>query len=179
MKRRSRFGADFNSIAGGAYSGAADIGKGFAYLYAVIFIIISIALLIYGISIRNQPDVFTENVQFTVTSVTKTQIGNNNGTAVYDYYLTGTVPTCGDVTVTSYPYPVSAGQILKDIYMKPNCGSVEGVRNPISNKTMSNGVIGVAFILILFSLINVFFVSKFKGVAAVQGAGNILSLFRR
>ena len=180
MKRYPRFG-DFNSIAGGAYSGAADIGKGFAYFNGVIFVIIAILLIIFGFIQGGQPDIYTNQVNFTVTEITSNKIGSDsNKKPIYDYTLVGTVDGCGAdlVNVHSYPDKVNIGQKLTNIYMRPNCVGPEGVKNPVSNKTTSRWMIGIGFALILFTIINIYFVNKFKGVAALQGVGNIFSLFR-
>jgi len=180
MKRGARFG-DFNSIAGGAYSGAADVGVGFAYFKGVIAVIVAVVLIIFGFVQSGVPDVYTEKVKFKVETVTQIQIGNNSdNTPIYNYTLTGKVDKCNNdvITVNSYPYNVNKGQLLTDIYMRPNCVGPDGVQTPISNKTMSRWMLGIGFAIIIFTVINIYFVRKFKGVAAVQGVGNIMGLFR-
>ena len=178
--RCSRFG-NFDSAAGGAYSGAADIGRGFAYFKLVIGAIISICLIIFGIKSFFTPDIWTQNVDFIVSSV-KPHVTKDSSTGgqTIDYKLTGLVSSCKKmVTVNTYTNIVDVGQRLSDIYMRANCEGTDAVQSPMLNKTLGYWCIGIGIAIILFLAINMYFVNKFKGVAAVQGAGNIFSLFRR
>ena len=164
---------------GGIYDDAASIGKVFAYLRGGFFIFIAIVLISIGIYFGSKPNVYSENIQFIVKTVSKQFTGTINGIPKYDYNLTGNTRGCPyTLTVNSYPNSVQPGQVLEDIYMRPECNGSDAVRSPINNSTIRNWCIIIGIIIIIFAAGNMFVVSKFKGIAAVQGANNIFSLFK-
>lgn len=165
---------------GGIYDDAASIGKTFAYLKGGFFIFIAVILILIGIFQGSKPNVYTENIPFTVKTVSKQFTGTINGTPKHDYNLSGNMKGCPyTITVNSYPNNVEPGQVLTDLYMRPDCNGSEAVKSPINNSTIRNWLVIIGIVIIIFAAGNMFVVSKYKGVAAVQGAENIFGLFNR
>jgi sulfite exporter TauE/SafE len=165
---------------GGIYDDAASIGKTFAYLKGGLFIFIAVVLISFGVYQGSKPNVYSEKIQFIVKTVSKQFTGTINGIPKYDYNLTGNTKGCPyTLTVNSYPNYVQPGQVLEDIYMRPECNGSDAVRSPVNNSTIRNWLVIIGIVIIIFAVGNMFVVSKFKGVAAAQGAENIFGLFNR
>jgi hypothetical protein len=169
--RRQRFG--------GLYEDAADIGVAFAYLRAIVAIIISIILIIIGVYQRSRPDIYTSNIKFTVKTVAQQYAGVINGKPKIDYNLTGIAEGCPyPITVNSYPNKVSPGQVINDLYMRPKCNGSDAIRTPVSNSTSGNWLIGIGIFIIIGSIVYVYFMSRYKGLAAVSAANDVYRIFK-
>lgn len=184
MTRKPQFG-DFNSIAQGAYSGTADFGKLYARIVSIFGFVIAVVLIGLGIYFIRRKPTFPVSVNFTVktvTPITVTRMEMRNKVQVpvnVTYYnLTGTVPSCGTnvITLNNYTENVSVGQTV-NAYIHPNCEN--NVASQSSDDTTVLGwiLIAVAVVIIAMNALRLFFVNRFKGVAALQGVaggGNIL-----
>jgi len=177
MQRKRKFGNTASDI----YSGAAEVGKGFAYLKATMGFIFAIILIVGGFMVRKQKNVYTQQVNLKVTDVQRMVIGTNkDGTSIIDYKVSGTVQECPSgnlVTVANYKNPVGPGQTI-NIWMRPGCLGSDGIQTPTNYKMIGNVMIGIGIIIILFAVVSVYFVGKYKGVAAVHGASSVLGMFR-
>jgi hypothetical protein len=82
------------------YSGAADVGKVYAYITSIFIIIFAALALALGVYLIRKEPVYTNKVLYTITNVTPTTTsvvdasGNLKQTTTYD--LIGTVKMCGD-----------------------------------------------------------------------------------
>jgi hypothetical protein len=176
MPTKRRFGDTASTI----YSEAASIGKGFAYLKAIMGCIFSIVLIAGGFFVRKQKNVYTTQVSLIVSSVQRITVGTNkDGTPIIDYKVSGTVKDCSAniITIQNYKTDVSPGQIVI-AWMRPGCIGSDAVQTPTNYKMIGNVMIGIGVIIILIALVSIYFVGKYKGVAAVHGATSVLGMFR-
>jgi len=189
MKKRARFG-DLNSLASSAYTGTATFGKDYAVIIGSLQILLGIIILCVGIYLIRRKPLYAIPIQFTVltnsgpkTSTTNTVVnGVDTPQVTTTYDLVGTTPECkGNVVLNGYPNNAVVGSVVT-AYIKENCA--DNIASPSSDSTAVIGwiVLGVGILLILWNIIRIFFVKKYKGVAAAQGVAggkNILShLFR-
>jgi hypothetical protein len=180
--KKSSFGA--NSFFSDLYSGTADFGKGYAYVVSVFaFIISALAVLLGVYFIRRKPD-YTAQVAFTITKVTPEVITinqENNKPPVIStiYNLEGTVQMCGKnvIVLSGYQIPVNVGETIQ-VWMKPNCQSNEARYSSDDTTVIGWGIVIFAGIITVFNMLRLFFVRKYKGIAALQGASGISDLFR-
>jgi len=180
--RKRRFGDNIqqpkSSSSNEFYDSAASVGKGFAYIKAVVGGIIALALIFGGFKVRKTVNYYTEQVQLTVKEVKQIISGNDkNGQPIIDYNLTGTVPNCGTdlITVRNYRENISVGQVIT-VWMRKNCVGPDAVMSPTNYKTIGNVMIGIGFIIILLVALNIYFIRKYKAYAAVHGAGSMLGM---
>jgi hypothetical protein len=82
------------------------------------------------------------------------------------------------ITVNSYPNSVSPGQVITDLYMRPGCNGSDAIRTPVNNSTLGNWCIGIGIFVIIGSIVYIYFMSRFKGLAAVSAANDVYRMFR-
>jgi len=178
-----------NSIFSNVYSGTADFGKTYAYIISAFAFVISVIAIIIGILLIKRKPVYTTKVEFIVTKVvagTETErTPQGEGTVERTktiYNLEGTVPMCGQriFTLESYPTYVDVGQSIT-AWIKQACSSNEAHVSSDETRGIGWGIIIIAIIAIIFNILRLFLVRKYKGVAAVQGvsgASNLYKMFR-
>ena len=189
MKKRARFG-DLNSLASSAYAGTATFGKDYAIIIGSLQILLGIIILCVGIYLIRRKPLYSVPIKFTVltnggpkTTTTNTVVnGVDTPQITTTYNLVGTAPGCkGNVILNNYTENAAIGSVIS-AYMKPDC--IDNIASQSSDSTTVIGwiVLGVGILLILWNIFRIFFVKKYKGVAALQGVAggkNILShLFR-
>ena len=183
VKRKSKFGMntttkqDLSAI----YSGAADVGKVYAYITSIFIIIFAALALALGVYLIRKEPVYTNKVLYTITNVTPTTTsvvdasGNLKQTTTYD--LIGTVKMCGDkpIGIPNYSKPVLVGQTI-DAWMKPTCESGEASGSSDDNSKIGWGIVGVSIFVIVLMIGRVLLVRRFKAFAAFEGASGASSL---
>ena len=150
-----------------------------AYIKGIIGSIAGIFLIIFGVVISRKKNVYTKQVNFTVKTVEKiTGKVNTGGKPVVDYKLTGSVVECSNniITITNYSKEVVVGQVIS-VWMRENCIGSDAVETTVSNQTAGYVMIGVGVAIILFTIITIYFVRKYKFAAAAHGANDILNIF--
>lgn len=181
MKRKSKFG-DLNSTAENVYSGTATFGKDYAWVVAIFCFIIAIPMLMFGISCLIKPPKYPVQVSFVVTAVTPVTVTIPGSQAMQNqpaipaststsYTLQGTINTCGNniITLKNYPNNIAIGQTIT-AYTKPNCADNEASESTDNMSIIGWILIGVSLVIILINVVKLYFVSKYKGIAAAQGA---------
>lgn len=181
MKKNS-FGA--NSVLSDIYSDTAGFGRDYAYVVSAFVIIICILAIIIGLYFIQRKPVYTTQVDFTITKVTPQSITVNQGTnkpplTTTIYNLEGTVQICGKsvIVLPGYPRPVNVGETVK-VWMKPNCQSNEAHYSSDDTVFLGWVIISIAFIFIIVNILRLFFVKRYKGAAALQGAAGISNIFK-
>jgi hypothetical protein len=179
MARKRNFGeikfdidkvyADAKGLGGNVYEGSAELGKVVTYFASVIFFIIGILLVYYGIKFWRTPNKYTKSTVLIVTDYTSS---GSSGQAGF-YSVKGKTKECGDKNVNIINYVTTSAPTIGstiNVYMDPNteCGDVSLTLsiNGIAGKIM----VSIGIILILFIVVNLYLVRRFKGYAALQGA---------
>jgi len=169
--KRTKFGINSD-----LYNGAAEIGRGMAYMRATFMLLISILLIIAGIYFLRKKEIYTQQTTLTVSSVddlTKTFV---KGKEVISCVVKGNVPDCKEIiTVSGYNKVVKPGDTIQ-VWTKPNCLNLDAVANRTSFKNIGWVMIGIAVILIIITIVNIYFVRKHKGIAAAEGVGSVSSM---
>jgi len=160
---------EFGSFLDNEYSGTADFGKAYTTVGVVITLFICIIFLIVGMVMVFKKNVYTKKTTMTVT-------GSTLNTSTGDWTITGNIKECTSTVTVTTSTPYTSGQTLT-VYYNPSktCD--------ISSTTNYKGI-GIAFIVIALlvgalSVINLFFVRKYKGVAAAEGVMDVFDMFRR
>jgi len=178
MRKRSCFGAfDFSKLANDTYSGTADFGKFYAKIVSIFSFVIAVIIILLGIYFLRQPATYPVKVQFTIKTVTPTAVTTyttvNGVQTPYTqtfYNLTGTVASCGTnvIILNNYSSYVIAGQTI-NAYMQENCG--DNIASQYSGTSTWLGwiFIIIGILIIIYNIVRILFVKKFKGVAALQG----------
>ena len=170
-KKSSKFGADWDKIGSNIYSGTASFGKDYTYIMTIITLIVCLIMLVTGIIFLFKKSVYTKQATFTITS--DDGAPGMNGTTTYK----GTVTGCsGSTTLTTLVLHTKGDNV--NVYQNP-ANPCDIVEKPVPYKVISGILISLSVIIGTFSLINMFFVKKYKGVAAVEGAAGVFNLFRR
>ena len=169
---------DWNKAGGNLYSGTAEFGKDMTIITTVLTIIISTFMIIGGIALFFKKPVYT--VKTTMTMNASTPSGSDtNGNATYSN--SGTVTECGGKVLTlngaeSLNYN---GNESVDVYIKADKVCDDADLHMDDFKPIGIILIIIALVLIAFSLIKLFFVKKYKGVAAAAGVMDAFSFFKR
>jgi hypothetical protein len=183
MKKNS-FG-NVDSVASNIYSGTADFGRSYASVVTIVICIVAVVAIFVGIYLISRQPVYTAKVDFLITKVTKeesTELQTVNGSETLVkktvYNLEGTVKMCNQaiITLPGYTKYVAAGQTIT-AWMKPNCASTEAHSSSDDTRIVGWVVIAIAILVIGFNLLRLFFVKKYKGLAAIQGAAGAKRLF--
>jgi hypothetical protein len=181
--KKSSFG---NDVVSNIYSGAADFGRDYAFIVAAFVFVLCVVGVFVGVHLIRRKPVYTAEVDFLITRVTPETITEtvNQGDKQVPrtrtiYNLEGTVQMCGNskVTLPGYQTYVTVGQTVK-AWMKPNCQSTEAHYSSDNTTLIGWIVIGVAIIVAILNALRLYFVKKYKAVAAVQGAAGASNLFK-
>jgi hypothetical protein len=185
MKIKNHFG--YNNVANDIYSGTAEFGKDYARIVAVFSFIIAIFMFILGIYLIRRDPTFPIAVQFTVKSVTPVIVTENvteNNVSVpkfvTTYNLIGTVPSCGsnNIILNGYKQSISQGTTIT-AYMHPNCAENIASETPDDTRAVGWVIIVICVLVIIFNILRLYFVDKYKGMAAAQGALGAGNIFRQ
>lgn len=132
------------------------------YLQTIVATLVAICLILVGLYQINSPNTHTQNVKFTVSNVHSRQTYRPDGSITYNSTVVGNVDGCnGPITINSYPYNVRIGQVLTDIYMRPECKGTDAVQSPLDNTTSGGICIGIGIIILIFSVPRYFNLSRF------------------
>ena len=181
MKKKVHFGD--NTVFNDLYSGSASLGRDYAKIVSIFSFVAAAILVIFGIYFIRKPNTYSLKVNFTVTKVTpitQTVYDANVGKDVPKivYNLEGTVTECGtNVVKLEYSSKVNVGNILQ-VYIEPRCNANIAVQNADNNTMLGWVLIIIAIVIVVFTLIRLFFVNKYKGVAAIQGAAGAKNIFQ-
>jgi hypothetical protein len=186
MQGKVKFG-DFNSLAENVYSGTADFGKMYAKIVSAFSFIIAIVLFVTGIYFIRRPPTFPVAVKFTISTVTPTTVTNfnydkNGKSTPYTstvYNLLGTVPSCGTnvITLNNYTNYVTSGQTIT-AYMHPDCDKFIASQDSDSTEVIGWVLVAIAIGIVIFTILRLFLVGRFKGIAALQGVAGGGKLFK-
>jgi hypothetical protein len=128
------------------------------YFQNIIATLVAVVLIFFGIYQIKTPNTHTRNVKFTVTNVHSRQTYNQDGTISYNSTVIGNVDGCdGPKTINSYPYYVRIGDVLTNVYMRPDCKGNDVLQSPLDNKVSGGICIFIGIIVLLFSTKNMFF----------------------
>ena len=186
MVRKTKFGeikfdvdkvyADAKGFGSNAYEGSAEFGKVTTYIMSAFFIFISVLLVYFGIKLWVKPNKYSKETVLVVTDYTSS---GSSGMGYY-YNVKGKTKECGDKSVNVIDYSPSTpvvGSSIK-VYMDPksDCGDVSLVK--FNNGLVGKIMVGIGLILLIFIIINLYLVRRFKGYAALQGASTGSRLFK-
>lgn len=180
MRKKFKFG-DLNSNLNAAYTGAATFGRDYTFFVSVFTLIICVIAIIAGIYLINRKPVFTIKTNFTVSTVNEIDSVYTDQNSTYkstSYNLTGTIASCGNsvFTLSDYPYKIEPGKTIS-VYIR-DCNSNEAHYRSDDTKGAGWIVIGISIVAIIFTLVRLFLVKKYKGIAAIQGVSGVSNLFR-
>jgi hypothetical protein len=172
-----------NKLASDMYTGAADFGKVYAMIVSIAIFIISIIAIFIGSYFIRKKSVYSKQVSFevissTVRTNTYTDLEKNSRTVtVYD--LLGKVKDCENkiYSLVGYSSSPSAGSVIS-AWIKPDCMSTDAIASEDSTKVMGWIIVAIGSLFIIGNALRLFFVRKFKGVAAIQGAAGAGNIFK-
>jgi len=174
------------SIASDIYSGASDFGRSYAYIISAFVFVICLVAIIGGVYLIRRPSVFTAHVNFTITKVTPevtiktvTEEKTTKQIPTTIYNLEGSVEMCGNNTIIlpGYQTYVVTGQTIK-VWMKPNCESIEAHFSSDDTTVIGWVILIISLIAVIINILRIYFVRKYKGIAAVQGAAGVANIFK-
>ena len=166
------FGINFDKLGSNVYSGTAEFGKDYTIITTIITLIICVFFIIGGIMLLLRKPQFTKQATMTITVADKS-------TANWRYI--GTVKECDNKEMQL----IGADSTLLDkdqqitVFVKPDCSGQEAHLHSDNFKPIGSLFIVLALIVAGFSVINLFFVKKYKGIAAVEGVAAGINLFRK
>ena len=166
------FGINFDKLGSNVYSGTAEFGKDYTIITTIITLIICVFFIIGGIMLLLRKPQFTKQATMKITTADKT--GPN-------WRYIGEVKECNNTKMQL----VGADSTLLDegqttpVFVKPDCSGQEAHLHSDDFKPIGGLFIVLALIVGSFSVINLFFVKKYKGIAAVEGVAAGINLFRR
>ena len=174
------------NIASEIYTGASDFGRGYAYIISAFVFVICLVAIIGGVYLIRRKAVFTTQVDFIITKVTPetkyntvTEGNTTKSVPTTVYNLEGTVPVCGksSIVLVGYQKYVTVGQTIK-VWMKPNCQTTEVHESSDDTTVIGWVILTIALVVVIINIIRIYFVRKYKVVAAVQGAAGAANIFK-
>ena len=168
------FGINFDKLGSNVYSGTAEFGKDYTIITTIITLIICVFFIIGGIVLLLRKPQYTLQTTMTISTY-----DNTGAAGTFSY--TGTVEDCDNKEMKL----VGAESTLLDegqttpVFVKPDCSGQEAHLHSDDFKPIGGLFIVLALIVGGFSIINLFFVKKYKGIAAVEGVAAGINLFRR
>ena len=177
MKKNCKFGANWDKIGSNVYSGTAEFGKDYTIITTIITLIICVFFLLGGIALMLRKPVYTLATTMKIT--TKNQNFDINKNSIYNY--TGTTPECGTKQIQLYGADNQNFNVNDSVpvFIKADKSCSDAHYSSDNFKGIGILFIVLSLIIAAFSLINMFFVKKYKGVAAAEGAMGIFNMFRR
>ena len=175
MKKNCKFGANWDKIGSNVYSGTAEFGKDYTIITTIITLIICVFFLLGGIALMLRKPVYTLATTMKIT--TKNQ-NFDNGNSIYNY--TGTTTECTNpIQLYGADNEIFKVGDLVPVFIKADKSCSDAHYSSDNFKGLGILFIVLSLIIAAFSLINMFFVKKYKGVAAAEGAMGIFNMFRR
>jgi len=177
MKKCSRFGTDWDKLGSNVYSGTAEFGKDYTIIATVIACIFSFLIFIFGIYLTFRKPEYTVAATMKMAASTgpdETGQFQNSGTIISN-------GPCKNETlnVANSGRSLFKGTETEQVFLKPD-GSCEDARlHEDKTKWLGIFLIIVALLIIVSSFIKLFFVKKYKGVAAAAGVFDVFSMFKR
>jgi hypothetical protein len=168
---------DLKKIGSNVYSGTAEFGKDYTIITTIITLLICVFFIIGGIFMSIRKPQYTKQTTMIISDTSS--FVDADGKLTYLY--TGKIKECGDLKI----------QLIGADYTLFNVGDSvivfikeDGSCSEAHLHTDNFRVFGLLFIVFAiivggFSLINLFFVKKYKGIAAVEGVSGVMNLFRR
>jgi hypothetical protein len=171
------FGINFDKLGSNVYSGTAEFGKDYTIITTIITLIICVFFIIGGIMLLLRKPQFTKQTTMTIMLVTPSV--DSSGKVVNTYY--GKVKDCGDkeMQLIGAEWSIFKVDDTTPVFIKPDGSCQEAHLHSDNFKPMGWLFIVLALIVGGFSLINLFFVKKYKGIAAVEGVAAGINIFRR
>ena len=165
------------------YSGTASFGKDYVTITSIIAAVICVFLFIGGVVLIFRKPEYT--FQTTMTMNPSVQSGTSSTTTsgttntVDTYNNSGVINGCtGSVELLDESFTNYKGGEVINVYVK-SAGYCADARVNIDNtKPVGILLVAISLLIILFTVINLFFVKKYKGVAAVEGAAGAFNLVR-
>ena len=158
------------------YSGTASFGKDYAVVITIISAVICILLLGGGVALIIRKPQYTIVKQMVMNpSVFYSEVVTNNVKHTM-YTNTGKIEGSDSVVeLLDDPYTFyTLGETI-NVYTKVG-DSVDARLHTDNSKGVGILLVVVGLLIILFSVINLYFVKKYKGVAAVEGAAGAINL---
>ena len=170
------FGINFDKLGSNVYSGTAAFGKDYTIITTIITLIICVFFIIGGIVLLLRKPQFTK--QTTMTIMLATQSIDSSGKQVNTYY--GTVKDCtNEMQLIGAEWSTFKVGDTPTVFIKPDGSCQEAHLHSDNFKPIGTLFIVLALIVGGFSVINLFFVKKYKGIAAVEGVAAGINIFRR
>ena len=170
MKKKSNFGNGWNTV----YSGTAEFGKDYTIVQTVIACIFSFFILLLGITLTfRKPEYTLPSTMVMNKSTGPDQVGSysNSGT-IKSGQCAGNILNVTGSGMNQF----SQGQ-TEQVFLKPgSCDDAE--LHEDNTKWLGILFIIVSLIILVFSLIKLFFVKKYKGVAATAGVFDFFNFFK-
>jgi len=172
------FGINFDKLGSNVYSGTAAFGKDYTFITTIITLIICVFFIIGGIVLLLRKPQFTKQTTMTITRIVNKDT-DQNGTNLIYYY--GKVKDCGDKEMQLIGAEWSTFKVgdTPTVFIKPDGSCQEAHLHSDNFKPIGTLFIVLALIVGGFSVINLFFVKKYKGIAAVEGVAAGINIFRR
>ena len=156
-----------------------------SYITSIVWSIISIILIYFGLKLNKKNKLYTQQVPFTITKIQRTgttssrnnnvnNINNVNNVSTTSYILSGTVDNCKDIiTVGDYTtksdnigiISIASQNVVKIgdkifVWIKPNCTGSDALYN--KSNTAGYMLIGLGIVFIILSIIIVILKIKKK-----------------
>ena len=173
---KSNFGTDWGKLGSNVYSGTAEVGKDLAIIGTVIACIFSFFLFIFGIfMIFRKP-------QYTLTATMT--MDKTSGPDINGYFQNKGTITSGSQCIGRILNLVNSGMNMYNqgdqhqVFLKPDsCNDAQLHKD--NTKWIGVFFIIISLLIIASSFIKLFFVKKYKGVAAASGVFDVFNLFKR
>uniref|UniRef100_A0A6C0I9Y2 Uncharacterized protein n=1 Tax=viral metagenome TaxID=1070528 RepID=A0A6C0I9Y2_9ZZZZ len=146
------------------YTGTASFGKGYMTLSAILGIVVCTIVIIFGVFLIFKKQIYTKEDTFTFTSQST------------DSTYVGTLKGCpGSFTLNGPPGLVSP----VTVYTTTDCTGNTVQLYKDNSITMGIALVVVSLLIAVMIGVNLFFVRKYKGVAAVEGVESLYNMFKR
>ena len=174
---KSKFGNDK------FYQGTAEFGKDFVMIKTVITMFIMVITVSVGIWMIRRKPVYT--VPAKMSNMVSVYSGINPDSEENLYNTTGFVidpsgnPLCGKNPVPLVgTYQDYTNKSNIDVWIQNKCKNADAHVSTDDLSGIGWTLIFVSVIIILFSLLNWYFVKKYKGLAAFEGIAGVFNLFK-
>ena len=166
--------SSLSDIGDSIYSGTATLGRVRAIVFAVIFTILAIILIFYGVKNLLTKDKLTSTVPGVVTKI-ECQNGQHICDLEVEYHVNDKVYVLKEINSALTMIP-QVNQTVTVYFDPENPNSARA--EELTPKQLGTTFIVGAFVLLLLSWVGVWLTQKFKFYAAAQGTGTIFDLVR-
>jgi len=173
------FGINFDKLGSNVYSGTAEFGKDYTIIMTIITLIICVFFIIGGIVLLLRKPQFTKQTTMIITRIVNKGTDQNGKNLIYYY---GKVKGCdNEIQLIGADWTMIVINVgdTTPVFVKPDSPCQEAHLHSDNFKPMGWLFIVLALIVGGFSVINLFFVKKYKGIAAVEGVAAGINIFRR